>query len=261
LVDGIGLDFDQVDTSLDALARHDPAWWATGKVFTYRAQQEPFVHIDSDVYLWKRLPERLESAAVLAQNPEFFVTGASYYEPEACEGVLAQVKGTWLPPEWLWYRASGLGQRGENCGIFGGNQLEFIHHYADQALSFLQRRENRRALRRLTRKANHMVLVEQYLLAACIEYRRRSTDSAYGGVRIEYLFESMDDAFFSTRAVELGYTHLIAGAKQNPQVAALLEQRVKGDWPELYERCLRFARRSRDAGARITTSMPRLPAL
>jgi len=70
LVDGIGLEFDRVSTSLNALDAHDPGWWALGKLYTYRAQREPFVHLDNDVFLWRPLPERLASAPLLAQNPE-----------------------------------------------------------------------------------------------------------------------------------------------------------------------------------------------
>src|SRR5687767_1744547 len=82
LVDRIGLEFDEVHTDLDALDAVDEGWWALGKLYAYRAQREPFVHIDSDVFLWQRLPPQLEQAPLLAQNPEPFVAGQSYYQPE-----------------------------------------------------------------------------------------------------------------------------------------------------------------------------------
>jgi hypothetical protein len=69
LVDGLGLQFTRVSTELNALAKHDPDWWNLGKIHAYHLQMEPFVHIDSDVFLWKRLPPRLEHADVFAQNP------------------------------------------------------------------------------------------------------------------------------------------------------------------------------------------------
>jgi hypothetical protein len=51
LVDQLGLQFASVSTVLDDLANEDPAWWSLGKLYAYSLQQEPFVHIDSDVYL------------------------------------------------------------------------------------------------------------------------------------------------------------------------------------------------------------------
>ncbi|MBI3900079.1 MAG: hypothetical protein HY308_17560 [Gammaproteobacteria bacterium] len=238
LVDELGLEFDQVYTSLNALAKYDAGWWATGKLYTYRAQQEPFVHVDSDVYLWRRLPESLERAPLLAQNPEFFMSGASYYEPETLEAALAINGGGWLPPEWRWYRASGRQQRGENCGVFGGQHVDFIQHYAALALQLIEHRANRRAWRALDRKPHHTVVLEQYLLSACIDYHRNRADSPYRDVDIDYLFSSMDDAFYSDKAVQLGYTHLIANAKQDVDIAKYLETRVAEDWPDYYERCL-----------------------
>jgi Family of unknown function (DUF6734) len=60
LIDGIGLEFDTVSVDLNELAHSDPEWWTLGKMMTYRAQAEPFVHIDEDVFLWQRLPRELD---------------------------------------------------------------------------------------------------------------------------------------------------------------------------------------------------------
>jgi Family of unknown function (DUF6734) len=55
-----GLEFDTVSVDLNELAHSDPEWWTLGKMMTYRAQAEPFVHIDEDVFLWQRLPRELD---------------------------------------------------------------------------------------------------------------------------------------------------------------------------------------------------------
>jgi hypothetical protein len=99
LVDGLGLQFTRVSTDLNALAQHDPDWWALGKICAHRLQTEPFVHLDTDVFLWKRLPQRLESADVFAQNPEPIWSGTPYYQPERLERVLGPASGGWLPDE------------------------------------------------------------------------------------------------------------------------------------------------------------------
>src|SRR5262249_2182460 len=135
LVDGIGLQFTRVSTELNALAQHNPDWWAIGKVYAYRMQTEPFVHIDSDVFLWKRLPERLERADVFAQNPEP-LSASTHYRPERLEQALDHTPGGWLPDEWRWYRRVS-NSRGENCGIFGGNRVDFINRYASAALRLI----------------------------------------------------------------------------------------------------------------------------
>src|ERR1700733_2703918 len=62
LVDRLGLGFKSVSTELDRLAGADPAWWALGKLVAYSLQDQPFVHIDSDVFLWKSLSKEVAEA-------------------------------------------------------------------------------------------------------------------------------------------------------------------------------------------------------
>src|SRR4051812_45760022 len=54
LIDRLGLAFSRVSTSLNRLAAHDPRRWILGKLYAYREQSEPFVHLDTDVFLWKK---------------------------------------------------------------------------------------------------------------------------------------------------------------------------------------------------------------
>jgi hypothetical protein len=52
LVDGLGLQFGNISTELNSLIGHDSGWWNTGKLFAYRLLKVPFLHLDSDVFLW-----------------------------------------------------------------------------------------------------------------------------------------------------------------------------------------------------------------
>lgn len=228
LVDGLGLEFTSVSTGLNALDADDPAWWVLGKLWTYRAQREPFVHIDSDVFLWKPLPPRLSAAPVLAQNPERFPsTGDSWYRPAPCDAAL-RAAGGWLPEEWTWYTSRRI-SRAVCCGILGGNDTAFLSDYADRAMRMVRDPRNRRAWRALGGVVGDNILVEQYFLAACLEYR---------GVEIACLFPSADAAFDEAAASQAGYTHLIGAAKTNPALLARLERRVRREYPALFERCL-----------------------
>ena len=240
LVDRLGLQFTCVSTALNALAGYHPGWWSLGKLYAYRLQTEPFVHIDNDAFLWKRLPERVERASIFAQNPEPFTRGASYYQPERVEEALLRRSDGWLPQEWMWYARSGQGQRGECCGILGGTRPDFIRHFADQAIQVVDRRSNQRGWSVLQDPFPHMIAVEQYYLAACIEYHSRNAASPYHGVKIEYLIASAADLFDPDRAGQTGFTHLIAGAKKHPELANRLERRVQRDYPEYYDRCIKL---------------------
>jgi hypothetical protein len=149
LVDGLGLPFTRVSTALNALAQYDPDWRTLGKVYAYYLQTEPFVHIDSDVFLWKRLPMRLERADVFAQNPNPLSASTPYYQPERLEHAINHTTGGWLPDEWRWYRRSIKNQRAEACGIVGGTRTDFIHRYAEASLQLINDPHNQPALQSL----------------------------------------------------------------------------------------------------------------
>jgi hypothetical protein len=243
LLEGIGLEFDHVSTSLNELRAHDSEWWALGKLYAYREQTAPFVHLDSDVFLWRPLSPDPEGVALLAQNPDYFVPGQSFYQPEVFEDAITGVEHGWLPVEWQWYRTSGRGQRGESCGVFGGNRIDFIQHYAGQAIRLIEEGGNQDAWQKIQCRSWHNHEFEQYLLAACIEYHRGRADSPYRDISIDYVFGSTDDAFDSETAARAGYTHLIANAKCNRQLAERLEARVATDYPEHYRRCIDYLKK------------------
>ncbi|BDA71093.1 hypothetical protein RIVM261_000010 [Rivularia sp. IAM M-261] len=233
LVDELGLEFTQVFTELDALENSDPRLWALGKVYTYRTQTEPFIHIDSDVFLWKPLPSEMVSAPLLAQNPEYFVVGNSCYDPEGMETAISHING-WLPEEWMWQRSCGLLQTAYNCGIFGGHAVDFIRYYASLAIEFVEHLSNQLAWLILHPDSERNILFEQYLLGCCVRYHQHQTKSPYKDIDVKCLFSSLDDAFIPDNAARVGFTHLIADAKKNRKIAEHLEHRVKKDYPKYY---------------------------
>ena len=233
LIDQLKLPFGEVSTELNSLAQHDPGFWTIGKLYTYRAQTEPFIHFDNDLFLFKPLPDELASAPLLAQNPE----PENFYNPEFLELSLSEAGSVWLPAEWVWYRVAGSRKGGDCAGIFGGNRIDFIKHFSEQAIKLIEHPDNQAGWVAVDKFAP-MIWVEQYLLPACVDYHRQQTFSPFHDIEIRYLFDSMSHAFQSKRAEELGFTHLAGNAKLNPELAARMEERVKRDYPEYYERCL-----------------------
>jgi hypothetical protein len=230
LAEDLNLPFTTVDTRLNPLSGSDPRWWALGKLHAYASQSQPFVHIDSDVYLWKPLPQRCVAASVFAQNPESFEFGQGWYRPDRWNVALTAVHG-WAPPE------------AACCGIFGGRDTAFIAHYARSAIRMIEHRRNRLAWQVLGTGTECNVLAEQYFLSACLHYHSNHVRSMFSGVEMQYLFPSADAAFDPTEAERMGYTHLIAGAKRDPVLAGRLERRVQRDYPASYDRVMRCCER------------------
>ncbi len=237
LIDRLGLPFRHVIRSLDRLdpARHDRDWWVLGKLATYAVQTAAFVHLDNDVFLWRALPAAVAEAPLLAQNPEtFFFEDQSLYRLDPFLAEIARAHG-WLPREWRWY-AARRGNEALCCGIIGGYRTDFIRHYASRATEVIRHRRNQPVWPTLGVRDN--ILVEQYFLAACVEYHRNHPASPFAGIAPACLFPSSAQAFDPAGATRAGYTHLIGDAKNNPDIAGRLERRVSTDYPEAYARCL-----------------------
>jgi hypothetical protein len=236
LVDQLGLHFAQVSTELDRLDNADPGWWALGKLVAYSLQDRPFVHLDTDVFLWKRLPRHLTESPVFTQYPEGFYEQGPHYRPQDIEWAFAQ-QSLNLPLEWVWARSNRSHFPAENCGVLGGTHVEFLRYYAQTAVDLVLRRENAAAWSRLSDKRSYNIVLEQFFLAACAGFHRIHPTSPYRGVQISHLFSSWEYAFDPNYAARVGFTHLVAGAKSHPAVGRRLEERALRQDPAFFRRC------------------------
>ena len=238
LVDQLGLPFVNVSTELERLDAVDGGWWALGKILAYSLQDRPFVHLDTDVFLWKPLPRNIADAPVFTQCIERF-HDASDYRPHEIEAAFSE-HALKLPVEWQWTRKN-CGNIAENCGILGGSDTAFLRHYSQTALDLVTRPENARAWSRLPDKGSCVLVVEQFFLAACAAFHRSHATSPYAGVRIANLFPSWDSCNNPNLAARMGFTHLICGAKSHPAVAKRLEERSRREDPSYFRRCEKIA--------------------
>jgi hypothetical protein len=182
----------------------------------------------------------LARADVFAQNPEPISASTPYYQPEQLEQALGAITSGWLPDEWRWYRRTRI-SRAECCGIFGGNHIDFINRFATASLRLVEEPAHFQALRSIHDKRALMLVIEQYLLAAFVEYHKASVVPPLGNIQLEYLFQSIEDAWNPDSATQAGFTHLVAGAKQNQLFAERLEHRVRCDYPQYYRRCMAYS--------------------
>lgn len=240
LVDGLGLPFEHVSTALNGINDQDPDWWCLGKVEAYRLQHAPFVHLDADVFLWKPLAPELEEADVFTQNPVPIIPGASLYRPEEFERAVGHPARGWLPEEWVWYRRTA-NEHAQCCGVFGGTRVDFINHYAGNVLRMVADPANRDSLQAMPGKAGHMLLLEEYVLTALVEYHQNCERSPYRGIEMRHLFPTLEDAYRPACTTAAGFTHLAGPAKRDARISRDLELRVQHDLPHHYERCANYS--------------------
>jgi hypothetical protein len=238
LVDRLGLQFADVSTELERLRDADPAWWALGKLLAYSMQDRPYVHIDTDVFLWKPLPATLVAAPVFTQSPEYtHPAGSAHAEIEDAFAASAAP----LPVEWEWARSRSTSTfKEENCGIVGGTNVAFLRYYANTAIDLIQHPGNGEAWSRLPYRYAYNTIVEQFFLSACIDFYRFHPDAPLGDVRVKHLFATPNDAYNANHAARAGFTHLLGDAKGNPAVGRRLEERMRREDPAFYGRCREY---------------------
>lgn len=245
LVNELGLRFDSVSTALDRLSGADPGWWALGKLVAYSIQDRPFLHLDTDVFLWKALPPSLLCAPVFAQCPEQHALDHAWCGPREIEALFERHHAS-LPVEWQWASSRNSSSfREENCGILGGNRVDFLRYYAETAIRLVTDPAHGVLWAELPEKSGFNMLIEQFFLAACLDYHRIHPQSKFRGIQVRYLFPTWSEAFNPQTASRLGYTHLMGDMKTHPAVAARLESRLARLDPAFLAHCQRVAHLNR----------------
>ncbi len=242
LVDSLGLSFTHVSTALDELRHCNPGWWSLGKIVAYRMQERPFVHLDTDVFLWKPLPASMLAASVFAQCPEEHPPLDEWWGPGNVERAFAE-HGLTLPAEWEWARSRSVHSfREANCGIIGANRVDFVQYYASLAIDLMTSPEYAPAWNTFPDLSGYMMILEQFLLDACFEFHRSHPQSPFRGMYMRYLFPSFGDAYNREAAARAGFTHLLGDAKLDPHVASRLEKRCEQEDLSFYRHCVQLSR-------------------
>ena len=181
--------FDKVIVNLNGIDWAEPYNWAFQKLFIYNQQTEPFVHIDSDVYLWDGLPQHWIDGKVnyFFQGQELMTDYPFYLE--GLEEIKELVTKNHLP---------FMPQYAINCGVAGFVDLSIIPTYYLNAKDLIEKNQQHH-WKEFAQRHHQCVLFEQLFLVPLIE-----------GRTIEYLLDSTTKERAGVR-----YTHLLASSKRN----------------------------------------------
>jgi len=225
LFDDLALPYTKVESCLDKLQKYPPELWAIGKILAYQLQNEPFLHADGDVFIWRKFPAEFENAALFAQSREI---GFKHYG-----AVLNNVHRyfDYIPSVFAHHIGEAI--QSVNAGIIGGTNFQFFQYYASEALTFIER--NRECLHKVDMGLFNQIY-EQYLFT-CLAAER--------GIDIQYYLPEMDEEFtqvlnFHRLPSIESYIHVVGSAKRNALACRQVEYRLRYEFPEYYERVLEF---------------------
>lgn len=235
LVDLLELPYTTTNVLLDDLDQCNPELWALGKFYAFSAQDTPFIHVDGDVFLWERFPERLETAELIAQNLEHDFPIYSLMMDDL-------IKGRCHIPKVIWdnFQNNGL-LDAYNAGIIGGNNMEFFREYVKEALHFVEANHTR--LKTIP-VGMFNTFYEQHLYYCMAEKKQIRIECFSGAIEQSELNYSLKGVHqFKNAPHSTSYIHLFGeDAKKDPEICGILSGKLKMAYPHYHDRIMNIVR-------------------
>jgi hypothetical protein len=165
----LDLPFDEVKLTLDSIDENTNMW-AISKAHAILEMSEPFLHIDSDVYIWEALDKKYLMSNLLVQSNESSESDiqSDFYNQ------LEQLHLLYFNGTNVYLDNSNMSERNiyaYNCGVVGGTDVEFLRKWAGQMIETANSIDYiMPSINELTNSGDIMVWVEQTLLMLMAEH-------------------------------------------------------------------------------------------
>lgn len=222
LIDFLELPYDSVDLSLNEFSgRYDKEFWALGKLKAYQIQQEPFIHIDGDLFLLKPLPDTVARSRITVQSPEF-----AHLENDPGVYKIDRMKemGMVFPNSWDWcLKSSSVRQWAVNMGFYACTDMVINRLYCKEVFDFVNHPQNQEAFKKYPGLWELNVTAEQFsIMAVCRLY----------GVEVKYLTPVYDKSDWQSL-----FVHLFWKQKSDRYHDQMISKLLTELAPALPERC------------------------
>jgi len=230
LIDILQLPYTDVHIIFDGSFNIHPKLFALAKIKTYSLQEEPFIHIDGDLFLWRPFPDSLLNAELISSNLEVNL----FFNKEILEEMEQHFQTI---PKHLKGVCHHENIFSSNAGIIGGSNISFIKHYCKEAFGLIES------------NAEKLELVKTGVLNCLIEQVSLFYLSKQEGVKIKYYIQKPVDhplyqdhwRFADVPDVEM--IHPVAGCKKELYVLDHLTERLRLEFPEFYYKILRLCKK------------------
>ena len=230
LIDILQLPYTTVKLDLETLKPYVgmPQLWSLGKIKAYAIQDEPFIHVDGDVYIYKPFPENIVNSSLLCQQVEpenkFHTSNVKYLFDHL----------DYIPSDIKKYHKETTNCSQHNAGIIGGHDLDFFKKYTTKAFKFVDK--NLSHLSKLPKGIIFPTLFEQYLFTA-IAYTNKKEISTLleTPTNSNHTFSNLSDFH------DLPHTpfiHLISFFKEDFSYGEFIAQRLWYEYPKYYVRII-----------------------
>jgi hypothetical protein len=226
LLDGLGLQFDNINLNINSIPETHKNLFSYGKMVAYELQDEPFMHVDYDLFWYKRPPDYILNSPCAVQQKEI---GTLFSNKE--EGLESGFYSNGID------YVKNLVDRNEdnywdpninysfNCGFMAVNDFEFFAKYMEYAKYMA----NIFSKKDLVGRYSYDIIWEQLTLALVSKRENKNIDT---------LFQESNN-FHNVSYPSLNdyeFQHLLGDIKQNPKTILKLKEYVSEINPEMYEK-------------------------
>jgi hypothetical protein len=220
--DILQLPYDKIHVNLNSLDNYNSKLWAIGKLVSCSMQEEPFLHLDNDIYLWDKLNYNESNFDIIAQN--FEIDYPNY--TNAFNFILKNFN--WIPNEIKETYTKNNKILAYNAGVIGGKNFEFFKELKLKAFKFID--ENIDFLEKMDIGIFNTIF-EQQLGYALTEKNN---------LKIQFLFDKVEANFeqvidFSSVPIYSKYIHCIGSAKKSIFATEQIEARLAYHFPQFYK--------------------------
>ncbi|MDE6752994.1 MAG: hypothetical protein K2J82_00100 [Muribaculaceae bacterium] len=198
------------------------------KILTYEDQQNPFIHVDIDIFMWKTLPSSLRNAPLIAQHLEY---DSTFYLK-----VYDQMKKDNICfPDFMKVCCENNIIKSYNAGLLGGYDLAFFDEYIHEIRNFLEINKSKIALSE--RKFLYNVVFEQWLFYGLSAKYNKSVSTFYNKPIRNF---DMEDAHVPLQILnlkKLTYLHVME-YKRNWACNRFIVYKMRSEFPDVYDRIL-----------------------
>lgn len=235
LVDELGLPYTSVKTIFDDFEteKQYEEFWLLKKVYGHTQQNEPFIFLDGDAFMFQPFEPILSDSPLIAQN----INKKSIRFYTDC--VRSMVKTFDFVPDYLRNPFEQDGYVYGCCtGVTGGADTDFYKHLYQEIVAFLD--QNKRHLN----KANPWVYSSSFNVT--LEEAFFFNLARERGIPIRCLIEKplsnyADFMNFHQCPEDRSFLHLMFKMKSLLFVGDMVEKRLMAEFPEMYQKIRRFA--------------------
>ncbi len=225
LIEELELPYTDVSLALDDMEHLNGYFWPIGKLYAYGIQQEPFIHADGDVFIWRSLGDRLKGAALIAQHKEV------NFEPYT-KGMQALIKNdAQLPDVLVTDHANSEYITAVNAGIIGGQDIPFLKRFSAKSIDLALANERLLANGKI-HPSRFAVIYEQYLFSAMAKAENKHVEFYWDDDEVDYTKISG----FQNKYSQKKFCHPMDRRKMEHTVYVELERMLRMEYPEQFNR-------------------------